>query len=137
MVSCRLGASAHAVSLFPPKTNRRNYATAQILSGKRVFVSNATGESMVPAGSGELTYNQFYASMKDWGRYELAPVPADGDLIFEIHYEAGSGWVSVYNGEGGSAQIPQIRLIILDPKTRTVLWAFTETVQAVGKTEVA
>jgi hypothetical protein len=109
----------------------------QILSGKRVFVSNATGESMVPAGSGELTYNQFYASMKDWGRYELAPVPADGDLIFEIHYEAGSGWVSVYNGEGGSAQIPQIRLIILDPKTRTVLWAFTETVQAVGKTEVA
>jgi hypothetical protein len=105
----------------------------QILSGKRVFVSNATGESMVPAGSGELTYNQFYVSMKDWGRYELAAVPADADLIFEIHYEAGSGWVSVYKREGGSVQLPQIRLIVRDPKTRTVLWAFTEAVQAVGK----
>jgi hypothetical protein len=105
----------------------------QILNGKKVFVSNATGESIVPAGSGELTYNQFYASLKNWGRYELAAVPGDADLIFEIHYEAGSGWVAVYNGEGGSVQIPQIRLIILDPKTWTALWAFTEPVQQAAK----
>jgi len=97
-----------------------------ILSGKRVFVSNAAGESMVPAGSGELAYNQFYVSVKHWGRYELAAVPAEADLIFEIHYEQG-------RGEGVSVQVPQIRLIIRDPKTRAVLWAFTEAVQAVGK----
>jgi hypothetical protein len=105
----------------------------QILTGKKVFISNATGESIVPAGSGELTYSQFYAAMKSWGRYELAAVPGDAELVFEIHYEAGSGWVSVYNGEGGSVQIPQIRLIVLDTKTRTVLWALTEPVQQAAK----
>jgi hypothetical protein len=36
-------------------------------------------------------------------------------------------------GQGGSGQDFQFRLVILDPKTRTVLWAFTESVPQAAK----
>jgi hypothetical protein len=101
----------------------------QIVTGKKVFVSNALGESITPLGSAELNYNQFYTSMKSWGRYELVSAPADADLVFEIRYETLFGPVH----DGFSEQYPQIRLTILDPRTRIVLWAFTEPVRAFAK----
>ncbi len=105
----------------------------QIITGKKAFISNASGESVTPAGVADLTYNQFYDSMKSWGRYELVSVPADADLVLEIRYEAPMGPVNVSSGNGGSGQYPQIRLSILDPKTHMILWAFTEPVRQVRK----
>jgi len=100
----------------------------QILSAKKVFVSNA-GEVRNP--SGDLTfsggpdraYNQFYGSMKTWGKYELVPNPTDADLIFEI------GLVGVRD----NPFYDQLRLVILDPKTHTILWTFVEHASAGGK----
>jgi hypothetical protein len=92
----------------------------QITAGKRVFISNATGESNLPPDVGDTTYNQFYASLKSWGRYELVSTPADADLVFEIRYEILFGPVDVMGGSGGSAKFPQIRLSILDPKTHII-----------------
>jgi hypothetical protein len=106
---------------------------AQIIAGKKVFISNASGETNLRAGTADLNYRQFYASMKSWGRYELVSAPADADLIFEIRYEVISGAVHVDAGTGGSGEFPQIRLTILDPKTHTILWAFTEPVYQVKK----
>ncbi len=101
---------------------------AQIASGRKVFISNASGEGSAPVGVPDLTYNEFFADMKGWGRYEIVSSPADADLVFEIRFTSQIGPTSVLGGQGNSSQDFQFRLTILDPKTRIVLWAFTESV---------
>jgi hypothetical protein len=63
--------------------------------------------------------------MKSWGRYELAPAPADADLILEI---------SLANPieRGGSASDFLLKLVIVDPKTHAPLWWFTESFATKG-----
>jgi len=100
---------------------------AQILTGKRVFISN-TGVSSswlthyvaAHTGGANGLYNEFYAAMKNWGRYELMAAPADADLVFEID-------LSVESSGGGD---PDLGLKILDAKTHFVLWKFVERVPA-------
>jgi hypothetical protein len=100
---------------------------AQILTGKRVFISNAgvstTGLTYYVAahtGGANGLYNEFYAAMKNWGRYELMAAPADADLVFEIDLSRESpGWAD-----------PDLGLRILDAKTHFVLWKFVEKVPA-------
>jgi hypothetical protein len=99
---------------------------SQIANGKKAFISNASGEGAAPAGVPDLTYNEFYAGIKSWGQYEIVSAPADADLVLEIRFTSQIGTTSVINGGGGSGQDFQFRLVILDPKTRVVLWAFTE-----------
>jgi hypothetical protein len=92
---------------------------AQIQAAKRVFISNAGGELKDWFNGGpNRCYNQFYAAMKDWGHYELVAAPADADLIFEIH----AGGLYLTERE----EIPKFELVIYDPKTHVVLWAFAE-----------
>jgi hypothetical protein len=105
----------------------------QILTAKRVFVANAGGEQPPPEGeqfSGDSAraYNQFYAAMKTWGRYELVGAPADADLWFEIRFTVLPAARAVSKGDtlGTAAFDPQLRLVIRDPKTNAILWGFTE-----------
>jgi hypothetical protein len=100
-----------------------------IFTAKKVFISNASGEIAVPAGTPEVTYNEFYAAMKSWGRYELVSAPADADLVFQIHFTLVIGPTDVTKGSGASTQTFQIRLMILDPKTQVVLWPIVEHVK--------
>jgi len=103
---------------------------SQIVAGKTAFISNASGEGILPPGTADLNYDQFYASMKNWGRYELVSAPADADLVFEVRYET---LVFDPSGAGTAGQYPQIRLSILDPKSHIILWAFTEPVRQVKR----
>jgi len=105
---------------------------SQILNGKKVFISNASGESAVPAGTPELAYNEFYAAIKSWAQYEIVSAPADADLVLEIRFLTQVGTTRVMGGSGGSGQDFFFRLVVLDPKTQTVLWAFTRGVQQSG-----
>jgi hypothetical protein len=101
----------------------------QIVAAKKVFISNAGGESLgavyektVFSRGPDRCYNQFYAAMKDWGRYELVSTPGEADLIFEIR------WSFVDTG----LKLPdlgEIRLVILDRATHVALWGFTEHVR--------
>jgi len=94
-----------------------------------VFISNGGGESFesvidetVFNGGPDRPYNQFYAAMKNWGRYELVSSPTDADLVFEI------SWVLTDTG----LRLPvlgQLRLVVIDPKTHVTLWNFTEYVR--------
>jgi hypothetical protein len=102
----------------------------QILSGKKVFISNAQGESTATTAYPNQTYNEFYAAMKGWGRYDLVSSPAEADLIFEVRFLVTQGAVRVSQGTGGNSQDSQVRLVILDPKTHVVLWAFTEQIKS-------
>jgi len=109
---------------------------AQIYSGEKVFVANAGGDNNhLYSGEPERLYNQFYAALKSWGRYDLARSPAEADLVFEISFL--NPFVGEYVTEGGgqtsvssrSVTDPQFRLTIVDPGTRVTLWVFTEHIQ--------
>ena len=76
------------------------------------------------------TYNQFYAALKSWGRYELVSTPANCDVVFEIQFTDATTGGKVFKGDTiGPADEPKFRLAIVDPKTHVVLWAFIEHVE--------
>ena len=111
---------------------------APIFTAKKEFISNTTGELVLPPGNPDLAYNEFYAAMKSWGRYEIVGSPTDADLVFEIRYTFVIGPTGVNQGNGGSTQAFQFRLVIRDLKSQTVLWAFSEIIlppskQAMGR----
>jgi hypothetical protein len=107
----------------------------QILTAKRVFISNAGSESYGSQTYFRLTkydggpdrfYNQFYSAIKDWGHYELAGSPTDADIVCEIRFtspivDKQTQYDLVYD--------PQLNVTILDPKTRVALWSLTEHIQ--------
>jgi hypothetical protein len=64
--------------------------------------------------------------MKSWGRYELASAPADADLIFEI------GFSNKYEIR---FLVSQLKLAVLDPKTRVALWTIYKYVEPAGMTK--
>jgi hypothetical protein len=102
---------------------------AQILTAKKVFVSNAgVGANALPmftkGDDPNGPYNQFYAALKTWGRYELVTAPVDADLVFEIDFTApliGTQTLDTY--------APQLGLAILDTKTHFRLWTLTQPVE--------
>jgi hypothetical protein len=98
----------------------------QILSAKKVFIANAGGDEMtgddpIFNGGPGRAYNEFYAAMKSWGRFEIVNSPADADLLLEIRQ-----YVSAVTptGRGSSSFIPQFGLKIRDPKTNAILLGF-------------
>src|SRR5579871_6507605 len=61
---------------------------AQIGAAKKVFVSNAGGESFgtvmeqtVFNGGPDRPYNQFYTGLDGWHRYDLVSSPSDADIV--------------------------------------------------------
>src|SRR5258707_8721651 len=104
-----------------------------LLTGRKVFVSNAGADSgLFPhpfSGSPERAYNQFYAAIQKWGRYECVADPSDADLVFELHLTAPYGPTNANKQKGASDPLPMFRLVILDRKTHYVLWALTESIE--------
>jgi hypothetical protein len=102
---------------------------AQIAAAQKVFISNAGGATLETVldetifhGGPDRPYNQFYAAMKSWNRYELVSSPSDSDLVLEI------SWGLTDSG----LRLPvlgQLRLVVIDPKTHITLWNITEYVQ--------
>jgi hypothetical protein len=108
---------------------------SQVLTGKKVFISNVPGAVFLSPRTAEddpyRPYNQFYASIKNWGYYELVSTPADADLIFEINLSdrptLGNAMVQ------GSIRLAYLDLTVRDPKTQTILWWFAERVQGANR----
>lgn len=100
---------------------------AQIVNAKSVFISNTAPDGMPSLmlenfNEPNRPYDQLYAAMKSWGRYQLAGSPEDADLVLEIHFTR-----SVYTG--GLGEGAEFYLSILDEKTHFVLWTLVEPVQ--------
>jgi len=98
----------------------------QILAAKKVYVANAGGDEMTGndqrfSGGADRAYNEFYAAMKSWGRFEIVNSPADADLLLEIRQSVSA--VTPTSG-GTSSFIPQFQLNIRDHKTNAMLWGF-------------
>src|SRR5277367_488370 len=95
---------------------------AQIVSAKKIFIANGNGAPV--QGVENLAYNEFYAQMQGWGRYELVGNPGDAELVFEIRPEVVSGSLA-------------IRLEIIEVKTRVLLWGFTTYVEIANRESTA
>jgi len=105
-----------------------------ILAAKKVFIANGGGDESLfdmPQYSGgpDRLYNEFYAAMKSWGRYELVSTPGEADLVFEIRLIM----LQPMQSEPLTVQNPrydsQFHLAIRDLKTRQTLWGLTEHAQ--------
>ncbi|MGH9734367.1 MAG: hypothetical protein ACRD8A_07245 [Candidatus Acidiferrales bacterium] len=115
-------------------------APPALAAAKKVFISNGGGVDLQDAldftivkGGPDRTYDQFFAAMKSWGRYDLVSSPADADLILQISFNlSDSGLKGLASQSPLSTITPlmgQLRLVILDPKTHVALWTIAEYAQ--------
>ena len=122
-INARQPAPPLAVAPVPP----------QLLSAKTVFISNAGADSgLFPhpfTGDQDRAYNQFYADVESWRRYELVSSPTKADLIFELQLTAPNGPSNADKSKGASDPLPMLRLVIYDRPTHYVLWALTESIE--------
>jgi hypothetical protein len=101
----------------------------QIVSARKVFISNLGGESFetvfdqeVFHGGPDRPYNDFFAAMKTWGKFELVSTPADADLVLEISWALSDTGLKL-------PVLGQLRLVVLDPRTHVPLWTLIEYVR--------
>jgi hypothetical protein len=104
---------------------------APILTAKKVFIANGGGDEsryqdVSYSGGPHRAYNQFYAAMQSWGRYELVATPADADVIFEIGLIVFQIQREHVMKDDTPASDSQLRFVIRDAKTHETLWALTE-----------
>jgi hypothetical protein len=108
---------------------------AQIRAAKKVFVANGGGDEHSYdepwfSGGTDRAYNQFYAAMKSWGRFDLVAAPADADILIEVRFALSQAEQRVMKGDSiGTPLDPRFRLEIRDPKSNALLWGFTEHAQ--------
>src|SRR5580658_4249040 len=103
-----------------------------LLRAKKIFISNAGADSgLFPhpfTGDPDRAYNEFYANVESWGRYQLVATPAEADLVFEVQLTAPNGPANADKQKGASDPLPMLRLVIYDRPTHYVLWALTESI---------
>jgi len=98
---------------------------AQIVSARRVFVANLTGNVITGLSGGpDRNYNQLYAALRSWGRFELTSAPAAADVVLEISQvflrRVPSDRSQDYAG---------LRITIVDPKTNVALWRLDQPIE--------
>ena len=99
-----------------------------ISDAKKVFVTNA--------GGNQLAFDEFYAQVKQWGRYQLVGSPSEADIILELRYfveDKGTRLSSATNTYTGQTQVfsheivdPQLSLNIYSAQTKDLLWSVTD-----------
>jgi hypothetical protein len=103
-----------------------------LLNAKTVFISNAGADSgLFPhpfSGDPDRPYNEFYAAVHEWGRYQIVGDPSEADIVFELHLVAPNGPSNPSKQNGASDPLPMFRLVVFDRKTHYVLWALTESI---------
>jgi hypothetical protein len=124
-------AAANAQAPPPPAATLAPVPPA-LLNAKTVFISNAGADSgLFPhpfSGDPDRPYNQFYAAMQSWGRYEIVGDPSQADIVIELQLIAPPGPSSGNKVNGASDPLPMFRLVVYDRKTHYVLWALTESI---------
>lgn len=128
-----LGA-ADATAAFAQATTASAPVPSIITSAKRVFISNAGGDSYESQSNFRLSaysggpnrfYDQFYAAMKDWGRFTLTDSPTEAEVVYEVRFSTPVGNQSS-QAIGDFSYDPQLNLNLLEPRTRVILWSITE-----------
>lgn len=102
-------------------------------AAKKVFLSTEGSDGgLFPhpfSGTESRAYDQLYAALQQWGRYELVGNPADADLVFDIELLSPKGPQGANKVTGASDPLPEVRLAIYDRPTHYVLWSMTEQIE--------
>ena len=99
---------------------------SRIFSAHKIFLSNAGADDSflhdIPSGA-TIGYNQLYASLQQWGYFQLVDNPAHADLIFQLRgTETAPELESTFSGNIVPHQhAPILELTILDPQDLTLL----------------
>ena len=96
---------------------------AAIANAQKLFLGNAgdtDNQDCLRA------YNEFYANLQSDARYQLVLDPAAADLVLELHYEVRPGEITGPHSSVDTSFARQFRLVLIDPRTHTVLWNLTE-----------
>ena len=119
-LGCATTAPAPAPQPAPPDVITR------IFSAHKIFLSNAGADDSflhdIPNGA-TIGYNQLYASLQQWGYFQLVDTPAQADLIFQLRgTETAPELESTFSGNIVPHQhAPILELTILDPQDLTLL----------------
>jgi len=103
----------------------------QILAAKKAFISNAgtDAESRTILVDKEIdvnsAYEQFYAAMNGWKRFELVAAPADADVVLEISFTSPE-----HDCNRGPCEDPQLTVVVYDARTHFRLWTLTERIES-------
>lgn len=92
-----------------------------IAAARKVFISNAGADNLsriVFSGAPNRCYNDFYRQVQALDRFEIVSNPAEADIVLEISLRFSEARVN------NTIRQWLLRLRILDPKTRIVLWSF-------------
>jgi hypothetical protein len=105
---------------------------ARVTAAKKIFLSNLGADRLflqfIPGGPNG-TYDELYATLKQWGRFQLVDSPSEADLIFDIRSSTIGG---EYVVPGGLATIardttgwfdPIFTLSIIDPSTHASIYS--------------
>lgn len=84
-----------------------------------IFIGNAGDQENADALR---AYNGFYAGLETLHRFSLVTDPAQAHMIVELHYEIDLGGSKISGGDSAR----QFRAVLIDAKTRTLLWSITE-----------
>jgi len=95
----------------------------QIATAHTVFLSNAGASHNFPVDATS-AYNQVYAALQGWGRYQLVDSPAQADLIFSLRDVAPTS-VAGGGDDTYTYTTPAYQITITDPRTNVTLWTLT------------
>ena len=113
----------------PPPPPAPFAVIAKVTAAKKIFVSNAGEETYfvhdIPGGA-NVTYDEFYAALKQWGYFELVDSATQAEFIFQIQ---GTEQLPDVENDGRGLQNkdysaafypPMLNLSILDPSQHLV-----------------
>ena len=120
IASCTATAGAQTPAPATPTAAPTAPLPAALAAAHTLFLGNAGDQDNADCLR---AYNDLYAALNGLGKYQLVGDPSSSDLVLELHYEFSFG----AGVNGSSANTPrQFRLLLLDPKTRVVLWTLVE-----------
>lgn len=110
---------------------------AELLSAKKIFVSNAGADSgLFPhpfSGDSSRGYNELFAALHGLSQYELVSSPAQADLVLELRLVAPNGPKDANKQYGSADPVPMFRLVVYDRPSHYVLWTFTDSIEIAFK----
>jgi hypothetical protein len=99
-----------------------------VQQAKTVFLTNG--------GGSPIAFDELYAQMKQWSRFQLASSPEQADIVIELKYFVEDHGTHVWSSTNTytnqtqvySAQVvdPQLVLSIYEPKSGSLLWSATD-----------
>jgi hypothetical protein len=87
LILLTVGCAQQIVAPPPPPPPPPLAVISKVTAAKKIFLSNGGvdhGFNQFVPGGPDVTYNELYASLKQWGYFQLVDSASQADLIFEI-----------------------------------------------------